>query len=202
MATNHLDIKDRIVVGKNHELEIIKLLNKHRPVISHTVYNKWVAASMVEDMQLKVDAWATSGTNSTRHSAQIKYRETGGDLGVALIRPWEGDFNAFKRGYLNGQVNWDRDFINPVDFYVCLMGDTLCVIEGSKVKKICDMMLDKFVDFGGFRERNLFYWPSYKGAELRLVTDRGNGYSEGQQKIICYITPELIRMAGGYVQKA
>lgn len=201
MATNHLDQKDRIAIGKRHEKTIVELLNKHRPVVCHTVYDKWSESTQTEDMLLKIDAWATSGLNPTKRSVQIKYRETGGDLGIAMVRPYT-DFNSFKRDFENGNVSWDRDFINHVDLYVCLMGDTLSVVEGERIRKACNLMLDKFVVYGGFHGYRGFAWPSYKGAELRLVTDRGNGYSEGQQKIICYLTTDVIKLCGGYVAKA
>ena len=155
LATNNLDFEKRLRIGKTNEKRVLALLNKHRPVVCHTIWDKWVVASEQEDISQKIDAWATSGLAPTRKSVQVKYRESGGDLGIALIRPFN-DFNAFKRGYENGQVDYDRDFQNTPDFYACLAGNVLTVIEGEKVTKGCSIMLEQFVAYGGFTSGRSF----------------------------------------------
>lgn len=198
MSSNYLSMEERLKIGKGYEREIISLLNKHRPVVCHTVWDKWVASKQAEDMHQKIDAWAYSGVNEQARSVQIKYRETGGDLGIAVIRPYT-TFDEFIHQVDYDKVSFDRDFISTPDFYACLSGQTLMVVEGRKIKTGVNLMMQQFIKHGGFKGHNGFRHANYEGAELRLVRDRGMGYSVGQDKIICYFAPSFIRMAGGFI---
>lgn len=200
MATNHLGFDERLKKGKQNESRVLALLNEHRPVVCHTIWDKWIPSAQAEDMTQKIDAWAYSGINEQARSVQIKYRETGGDLGIAVIRPYI-DFDNFYLDVQAGDVCFDRDFINSPDFYAVLSGTTLMVVEGHKVKKGVDLMMKQFLAHGGFKGHRGFKHANYKGAELRLVTDQGGGYSSGQDKIICYFEPSFIRMAGGFIKE-
>jgi hypothetical protein len=197
VATNSLDKDERVKIGKQYEASILKMLNEHRPVVCHTVFDKWIEADEHDDMVNKIDAWAYSGLAGGK-SVQIKYRETGSDLGIAVVRPYV-DFETLAHQVENSEIPFDRDFGSTPDLYACLNGSLLMVVEGEKVKKGCALMMNQFMKHGGFKGYNGFVHANYRGAELRLVTDKGAGYSEGQQKIICYLAPSFIKMAGGYI---
>jgi hypothetical protein len=199
VATNTLGLEERVRIGKGKETEVLALLNQFEPTVKGHKLCEFVPSNREEDMHKKIDAWCFHcGEGLEGYSVQIKYRETGGDLGVAVIRPYIDD-KTFVRDCERDTLIYDRDFINTPDYYACLMGPRLLVAEGALVKRACLMMLNGLVNSGGFQGMRFYRSVKMPGAELRLVTDQGGGYSAGQQKIICYMTPELLHGAGAFL---
>jgi hypothetical protein len=193
MPTNHLDIRDRIASGQKHEQAILQTLNSLEVNLGSLTLTSWTHATTSEDKHDKIDAWALSG--SLRLSAALKYRESGQDLGVALLRPWEGD-RAFCDTY-PGALPWDRDMQNMTDLYVCATANHLLVTRGKQIELIAGYMLGKLRANGGFGAENTF-GSHEQGVTLKLVTDQGGGYSAGQQKVIAYIRPKLLVQHGAF----
>lgn len=197
MQTNKLDFHERISIGKDKESFVINLLKdqiKLIPECGDVVH--WWQATGVEDRHLKIDVWAEM-LSGDKLAGQIKFRESGQDLGIALIRPWS--WNSF----MEGTYEVDRDFQNPADFYVFLVEEynMLVVANGQRVSKICNTFMKYLstLDSDPFATSTSLEIPGKYGAELRLVNDKGEGYTEGQNKIICYIKPILIETLGGQI---
>lgn len=183
-ATNHLDEVDRVRIGIENEASVFTRLMRLYPIM--------VPASMVDDVQNKIDAWVRD--DGTMRSVQIKWRETGGDLGIAMVRPWV-DRETFDRQLAAGTVPWDRDMKATPDLYAYATPSVLVVAEGAEVARICHEAAVVLAD-EGFHGRMR---TVEDGVELRLVTDKGTGYSGGQKKVICYISAALLVARGAVV---
>lgn len=195
MALNTLDIDERVKQGKNVEASILEKLKWFSPMDwQDDSIRFFTLATDEEDMHLKIDAWATMGFQD-RKSVQIKYRETGGDVGIAVLRPWNDD-RLFSIDYDRHSLPWDRDMKHMADIYVVQIGKRLIIAPGTVVKRACNIMVDKLRLAGGFGYPNSFTDSKCWGCELRIVRDRGAGYSAGQYKVINYIKPELLLAAG------
>lgn len=187
MKTNHLDESDRLRIGAGNEAAVLRRLLAVYPTI--------VPAQTSDDIEKKIDAWVRdsasphSGSAGNRlRSVQVKWRESGGDLGVAIVRPYV-DHETFVRQYLADELPRDRDFKGEAELYAYATPDILVVVEAGVVKRICEEALCLLAQSDGFI-RNLFWVRD--GVELRLVTDAGQGYSGGQRKIICYISSTVL----------
>jgi hypothetical protein len=150
-------------------------------------------------MCIRDSAWAVS-ESGFYYSLQIKSRDSdiGKDLGLSLIRPYK-TFDAFKDEWACGTPKFDRDMKTDVDFYVVMTNDgSILVVPGAEVKKTCYDLLDEFAqDRVGFGEGKAFPRRSSGGRQLRLVVDRGTGYSSGHQKLIAYLSPQFLAKAAG-----
>jgi hypothetical protein len=197
MSSNTLDIHDRIAVGKMYERQILEKLQASEVVVEGKLLSEFVPATREDDMHNKIDAWCfAQGSGLDGKSVQIKYRETGSDLGVAVWRPYRDEWtlrDCVKRDIMQ----WDRDFMTIPDYYAYGVGDLLIVAPGYKVKAACTILLNKAMNEGF--TNNMYEAKTCPGAQLRVVTDKGQGYSYGQKKIICYITPWLLKRAGSWV---
>jgi hypothetical protein len=195
MKTNHLDEAERLDVGRANEAAVLRRLLAVYPTI--------VPAQTKDDVERKIDAWVRDG-NRVR-PIQVKWRESGGDLGVAIVRPYV-DHDTFVTQYLaeglaaqgapvdpSERLPRDRDFKGEAELYVYATPDILVVVEADVVKRICEEALCLLAQSDGFI-RNLFWVRD--GVELRLVTDAGRGYSGGQRKIICYISSTVLLDSG------
>jgi hypothetical protein len=197
MSTNTLDIADRIRIGKEAESRIIDALNAQSPVVGGAKLSEFVPANTEDDKYNKIDAWCfASGHGLDGMSVQVKYRESGRDLGVAMIRPYV-DIETLKYQVERDVIPWDRDMVNMPDYYAYGVGESLIVAAGVQVKKFCNMMLQKALDeeFCG----NTFNYSKYPGAQLKITTDKGDGYSRGHRKMICYIESWLLVETGGWI---
>ena len=201
-GTNYLSFDERVEIGKEKESDTLDLLNSLvRRIPQRDCVVEWSASSRSDDINDKIDAWV-SCEDTDRLSVQIKFRETGQDLGVSLIRPW--DWEEFKRDFeILQDCHYDRDYKEMTDLYVVLneQFDQLIIGDGQKIKRICEILLQSLYeqDEDPFQEWNYFRDEKRYGAELRLVTDKGQGYSEGQQKLICYIKPFLVQKQNGMI---
>lgn len=197
MASNTLALEDRIRINKPIELKIIRELNKQLPIKS----KNWRAASANDDMHNRIDAWLVDEFNE-EYSVQIKYRETGGDLGIAVLRPWEGN-EKFLSDYAASTLPYDRDMKTTPGFYVAgISKEHLLIVDGNTVHRACELMIESLACAGGFSSYGTSYSdPGRSGAELRLVRDKGNGYSLDHWKVICYMEPWLLRECGGTILK-
>lgn len=201
---NCLDFNDRIIAGQGKEKLIIDKLNHYCPIeFNNLTIQGLYKSELHEDMRQKIDAWATC-TDETippyvqvgSQSVQIKYRPEGYDLGIALLRPWIS-LEDFRSEFITDNIHFDRDAITKVDYYAfyCEESKLLGIVDQWAVQRVCVILLESLFLSDGF-EDGVFRTERY-GAELRLVTDQGQGYTEGQQKVICYIKPALIEQLGG-----
>lgn len=181
-ATNHLDEADRLRIGAGNEAAVLRRLLAVYPTI--------VPAQTSDDIEKKIDAWVKDGP--ALRSVQVKWRETGGDLGLAIVRPYV-DHDTFVAQYLADELPRDRDFKGRAELYAYATPDILVVVEATVVKRICEEALCLLAQSDGFI-RNLFWVRD--GVELRLVTDAGQGYSARQRKIICYISHTELLLNG------
>lgn len=200
MASNSLSFQDRLNLGKEKEEDILELLTE----LVHTNPNgrrvlSWSAGSKSDDINDKIDAWAEI-EDADRQSVQIKWRDTGQDLGLSVYRPWTG-FDDFKNEVSNER--YDRDYKEYPDLYVLSVEqfNMLVIGDGYKCHRIAEILLESLAqeETDPFEIWNSYEAPGKYGAELRLVTDLGEGYTEGQQKLICYIKPFLVEKQNGAI---
>lgn len=202
MASNSKPIEERLEIGKQKEADTLELLNELvKSVPDGRRVLCWCPSDRADDINHKIDAWAEFEQDD-RMSVQIKFRETGQDLGIALIRPW--NWEEFKQDYeILADCHYDRDYKEIADLYVVLneQFNQLVIGDGRKIKRICEILLDSLYaqEDDPFKQRTYFQDENRYGAELRLVTDQGEGYTEGQKKIICYIKPFLVQKQGGEI---
>lgn len=201
---NDQNIKDRVRKGGRVEADILAKLRASGPIVlGNVTLTDWREASETEDKHDKIDAWVTATNDGRRAKAnasvQIKFRESGSDLGIACVRPYT-DQTTFRRQWEDWTVPWDRDVVTAIDLYVVKVPDMgLVIVEAEKVKKVAMQMLEELADEPGFK--GSVFRSDPEGVELRFTTDKGKGYSHGQRKIIAYITPRaLVKMGGVVVQ--
>lgn len=198
MKTNNLDILERVTRGRSREEEILLLLMEEDIKIGGTSVDAWIAASDEEDMIDKIDAFAVM-PDGKRYATQIKYRDDGKDIGIAAVMPYV-DHAIFKKQWEAGKIPWDRDMRCKSDLLVCLSADggilTVCAYE--KIRIGVEKILKSFASQEYFDAR-AFADDKLPGVEVRIVKDRGGGYSAGKSKLICYFTPRLLKANGAYV---
>lgn len=197
MATNELDIEDRVKIGKKREIEVLQILEGRKVQINREKLISWHLSDHEQDMKEKIDVWLQT-INGQLYSGQIKFRDSGPDFGASLIMPYT-TFEKFCEDFDAKTLPWDRDARGVVDYYICLSNRStiLMFIKKETVMAAAAKMLAK-VRFDGFNG-NSFVSPEIEGAELKIVKDAGSGYSQGQSKIIMYLTPDYIETAGDKV---
>lgn len=168
MNTNHLGIEERLAAGKRHEEAAMYELQR--------MFWSVIPATDEQDKVDKIDCWVR--WKGVSYSVAIKYRESGTDLGLALVRPYV-DHPTFELQWRNLQVPFDRDFQHIADLYAVALPDGLQIVTGISVLKTCNEAL---------RTHAVSAKRSGEGWELKVVKDLGaNGYSSGQKKLIAYI---------------
>lgn len=205
VSINTLDVSERVRRGKEWEQRGIEILNSFPQVWGDYKIDHWELSSDHEDRIEKIDAYAQcwpkiTDPYSIALPVQIKFRETGTDLGIALYRPWKG-FDKFEKDAQDWN-NLDRDFVFHPALYVVFSDEfeMITICPGEIVEKICREMLEVMLRDGWDFSRGPFKIEGKRGAEIQLVTDQGTGgKTEGQKKLICYITPALCEKLGGVV---
>lgn len=197
MGINDENFADRLAYGASKEEYILNLLNENPVNVDGRCVVRWEKSSPEEDMRYKIDAWAFA-ENGKKVDVQIKYRQSGNDVGVAIIRPFE-NVEALREQHRTGKIPWDRDAVGNAYLYVALTEHCLVVVPTDRIKLIYTRLLNDMIAGEGEITDTSFRNNLY-GAELRFVVDSGEGYSYNQKKIICYITPYLIETLGGYVK--
>lgn len=199
MSMNELDLDKRLELGKLAEKKVLaELYDKHMPIKLDT--NNFLtinSSTREEDMHGGVDAWISTGTET--YSVQIKNRETGSDLGLSIIMPYEGDYWFCSNFKAFSELNWDRDMRNVPDYYLVANPDQFCLVRSATVKNGIMAILSSLYNYGGFGGARAFSNPALDGLELRLVRDRGAGYSAGQTKVICYIRLDALKSRGAWI---
>lgn len=201
MSTNHLPLNERLERGKVAEELILDQINALCPVtVNDITFTSFEAASEDEDMHGKIDAWGIAHTGA-KHSVQIKNRESGIDLGLALIRPYAGD-NWFCANYkaAEGSLNWDRDMVTKVDYYLIANEGQICLTESQTVRNGVNAILSNLYTSGGFRGGNTHTYSALDGLTLKLVKDIGAGYAAGQYKVICYVSLNSLMHRGAFLE--
>lgn len=190
MTLNTLSIDERVKRGKAKESTILDTLAELPIALGGELVMSWEESTEYEDKHLKVDAWAH--TDSYRYSVAIKFRESGKDVGVAVLMPWNPD--EFYERYETDALPWDRDMREVADYYIVQIAGELIIAEGKLVHGICRRMVDELYEAGGFRYKS-FTGP-YGGIMLQQKTDEGGGYSYDQDKVLCYIPPKFLVQLG------
>lgn len=196
-----LNEQERIAKGKRREEKMLQILNDESPIEfgEHTL-TMWKPASEAEDIQRKIDAWVATNDDELL-AVQLKSRDRQPDLGIAAIRPYRG-YSDYCERFDEGRLQMDRDMKNMPSLYVCFFGPRkFMVASGDFVKRTVQQMLREFRKTGFTSNGRTSMKSGNKMVELKLVTDRGKGYSGGQQKIICYIKPEFLVKYGGAVMR-
>lgn len=200
---NEASYMDRVTEGLEREQEVLDLLNDLDVTFDGYTYHRWEKSSKSDDMKEQIDARLMRSTNAHTEkdiTAQIKVRYTGIDIGVAIVRPYD-TVDKLKNQLDYGRVPWDRDFTSNAMLYVSRSDGALVVCYNALIKGIVNKLLRAFVAAGKeFDDTNSFQHPTLRGAELKLVTDKGKGHTEGQKKIICYISVYLMKQLGAYVK--
>jgi hypothetical protein len=129
-----------------------------------------------------------SGLNVTPKKIQLKTRDSGDDILVELIAPWEGMKSA-------QDIKWNgRDGRTNVDKYFCLdTKNILRIIDAPYLKSLAQNMALKFIE--AFKKK-----PSIKGlkvetGEIKIVKEPGTElkYNVGKvDKMVVFIDPAKI----------
>lgn len=184
MSINEQKFGNRLRAGKQEEEKILKILNETQPWL----LTEWKASSVKEDIEKKIDAWASDFLRLKIFSVQIKYRDSGMDLGIALLRPWEG-IAKFRKDYELSKLKFDRDYVAGVDLYVCMAGNRLILSNCDAVHMFCQRALAHLYETG-------FFVHEDNDWQLKAVTDADNG----QRKLICYIPFHSLLREGAYMK--
>ena len=201
MKTNKLNIDERILLGQQRENSIISLLHDRDIKINGQYVSYWVRNDDPEvDKIDKIDAYAMMNEEE-RIPAQIKYRDDGPDIGVAAVMPYV-NHQSFQAQYAAGSIPWDRDMRGKAELLVCLSADggILTVVSMETVHRGVKSLLKRFANETGFDGKS-YRHEACPGAEIRVVKDRGAGYSVGKYKLVVYFTPVLMEAAGAYVHR-
>jgi hypothetical protein len=198
MATDSLDFASRLSIGKQYEDKAHQTLNTCLIEFAEHTLNQWSFAGDKEDIHHKIDMWVDCTHCDKRFSSQFKFRETGGDIISALIMPYPGDVafrSAWKMGVASKYI--DRDLKYKGDFYVCQLGSTLFLTERKTIHELTVRAVDEMVMCA--RKMEDWKWfTAESGVQLHLKQDKGQGYSEGQWKLIAYIPQKTIMDHGEY----
>ena len=197
MGINEISFEERLAFGSEKEELILQLLNENVINVDGQLFTGWERATKEQDIKYKIDAWASNPAGN-KFDVQLKFRESGNDLGIAVVRPFE-DVETLKEQALNGKIPFDRDAKCNTYLYATLTEHCLVVAKTETIKMIYTRLLNDLIAGNGDISFTSFRNSLY-GAELRFVVDAGQGYSYNQKKIICYITPYLIETLGGYVR--
>lgn len=199
MSSNDKPLEVRIAIGKEAESIILDEVNRLCPiVVDGRTLTAFTASTPEEDMHQKIDAWVYDEHEGDM-SVQIKHRESGRDLGIAVIMPYEGDYWFCSTYKARDELHFDRDMVNTPDYYLVANDTQICVAPGRMVKLGVNAILSSLFNNGGFGGSNTYTYPALDGLELKLVKDRGAGYSAGQQKVICYIKLDALAKRGAYL---
>lgn len=169
---NEGTFEERLAAGKAFEARIMEELK----------LSFWsvIPATVEQDKADKIDCWVR--WKGVSYSVAIKWRDSGVDLGIAAVRPF--DAWAFPPLYAKGDVPYDRDAQHYADLYAVGTPDGVGVYTGISVKRMVDTALRNEA-MGANRKT-----PDY---EIKVVDDKGaSGYTSGQKKLIVYIKLESL----------
>lgn len=204
MSINSNDFYDRLLAGKEKEQQLVSCLNNNAWTYNEAVYSVFFAGSEKTDQLEKVDAFCYGTSLEDREhisiSAQLKIREKFNDVGLAFIRPFTS-VPKLKTDYQNGTISYDRDFLGKSDVTITRTVDHIIWIDTMRLKYIASTLLDDWMAGEGSFKNRSFISNNHSGAGLRVVDDMGSGYTQGEKKIICYVTPRVCKLFGGLVCK-
>lgn len=171
-ALNTGTFEERLAEGKQREAEVLALLQ-------HSFWSV-IPATEQQDKAEKIDAWVR--WKGVSYSVAVKWRDSGRDLGLAVVRPY--DTKAFPLQWQADHVPYDRDAQHYADLYALGSEDGVTIVTGASVKRHVDYALENLARYGKMAGANY---------ELKNVLDRGaSGYTSAQQKLIVYINPESL----------
>jgi hypothetical protein len=178
IETKHQDRKDRIEFGKKKEGVIIEAMKGLGWIVR--------GATAQEDMFRHIDAWIKRTPASPEVPVQIKYRDSGDDILVEVIKYWTPDM--FHRRLQESDFN-GRDMSGNAAFYVGLnqARDTLRIRPISEAHSLAKSMTEVLAaDFSNLGKRTAFS----RAGIIRLVPDPANG----REKVMAYIRPDAFNM--------
>lgn len=171
--SNHLGFEERLAIGKRHEAEVLDRLK----------LSFWsvTPATETQDKAEKIDAWIR--WKGVTYSVAIKWRETGYDLGIAIVRPFI-DLSVLRQQYYDGTVPYDRDLQHVADLYVVANPEGIRIVTGHSVAQRAKVAIMDLAREG--------HWVG-EGYEIKHVQDKGSsGYTSGQTKLICYMNTDKL----------
>lgn len=175
---NRGTFEERLAEGQEREAQVVDQLQRK--------FWSVIPATEAQDRADKIDCWVR--WKGVSYSVAIKWRDSGRDLGIAAVRPYDAEafpeqwkHHAWNWPEGSETVPWDRDAQHYADLYAIGSDDGLTVVTGASVRRVVTMALGDLARLGILRHPE-GHW------DIRVVTDRGaSGYSSGQQKLIVYI---------------
>ena len=175
MNTNGLGFEERLAAGKRQEAAVIVDLQR--------MFWSVIPATDEQDIKEKVDCWVR--WKGVSYSVAIKYRESGTDLGLALVRPWTG-MEAYRELFVADALPYDRDFKHVTDLYAVAVPSGLVIVTGISVYRTCKEALLNLAEHGEDGMQDDAY-------ALKVVTDKGaSGHTAGQKKLIAYLKTDAL----------
>jgi hypothetical protein len=160
----------RIKAGKQKEAIIIKTLrDKGVNVLDPTAH---------EDMHDKIDGWIVD-EDGTKHALQIKFRESGDDILVEIVKDWDKQIPG-------------RDMIGLAEYYLVVNrhGDGK-LFPTKSIKTLAQKVLD-FVKQALPMNNTRTDWE-FKGKwQAKLTIDR----ALGNRKLMGYFNPSIFPCIG------
>jgi hypothetical protein len=164
----------RVSFGKKKEAIIIEALKNIGWIVR--------PASPQEDMVRHIDAWIKKTEDSAETPVQIKYRDSGDDILMEVIKFWSGEM--FTRPLTDMDFN-GRDMSGSAVLYVVLnqARDMLRIRRISEAKDIAKKMTEMLaVDYKMMGKRNL----NTRTGTIRITPDPATG----RDKVMAYINPD------------
>jgi len=167
---------ERVQTGKRIELLILNSLRSTGMKID--------SASSFEDMRLKIDGWIIN-SDSTRHSLQIKYRETGDDIIFEILKDWDKRVNG-------------RDSVSNAEFYLVVDRKGCAKLINTSEIKLWALKLRELATSDTLRYPNKVAWVGKThfvvSWEMKITIDRASG----NRKLMGYFNPSLFTATKEY----
>lgn len=163
------NIRERVGTGIAIEKQIVNVI---RQVVEKSGY-KIIPPTAQQDMRQKIDGVITKGDIS--HTIQVKFRQTGDDILVEVMRPATPD-------KINNKTCDGRDMVGMADWYAVLdkSGKKIYWIKTSVLKdKILDTLERKK------QELTSSFVCREDGIEMKLTADP----HDGVLKLVAFLNP-------------
>jgi hypothetical protein len=171
------DIQDRVKAGRSIEKQVLEVIEKIVVKSGYVV----TPPTIRQDKHDKIDG--VISRDGISHSIQIKFRQTGEDILVEVIRPFT--YEKVKAKVFDG-----RDMIGKADWYAVLhhSGRKIYWINASVLKRFIEKAIDNFAKE---LENGIKLDHREDGIELKIVNDPRDGI----MKLMAFVTPEKVSKA-------